>query len=186
MRVSGLLLAAGASTRFGAPKMLALVDGEPVLRRSVRAFAEAGLSETIVVLGAQADDVSAALIGLPVRTVVNERWADGMFGSVLKGLGAVTGELAAVSPADLPWLTADAVRRVVAAADGQTITVPSVDGRRGHPVVFPAALIPRLLTWPRTARLSDLFQQSDLPVRHVTGFDAGVLRDVDRPADLVA
>lgn len=191
LNVSGVLLAAGASRRFGSAKMLTAIDGEPLVRRSARAYLEAGLDEVVVVLGSRADEIAAALAGLPLSLVLNGDWEDGMFCSVCAGIGAASPDAAriAVSPADLPAVTPAVVRRIVDASlgtDDATLTVPSHAGRRGHPLVIPGALRMRILTWPEDARLSDLFQEEDLSVRYVEGLGPEVLRDVDEPADLRA
>lgn len=191
LSAAGVLLAAGASSRFGSAKMLAEIDGEPLVRRSARVLLESGLDEVVVVLGARASEVAAALEGLPVSLVVNGDWEDGMFSSVCAGIGAASPDVRriAVCPGDLPGLTPALVRRIVEVSletDDTTLTVPSHDGRRGHPLVLPGALLMRVLTWPEDARLSDLFQEDDLSVRYVEGLGPAVLRDVDTPGDLPA
>ncbi|MEO6323871.1 MAG: nucleotidyltransferase family protein [Thermoanaerobaculia bacterium] len=189
MFASGLLLAAGSSSRFGSPKMLAKVDGEPMLARSIRAFLDAGLDEVVVVLGANASLLASVIQHLPVHLVVNPAWEKGMFSSIRAGLNALSSKagLVAVSPADLALLTADDIRRVLAAArelPDEVLTVPVSNGRRGHPLVFSSTLVPRILSWDDTARLSDLFREPDLTTHHLEGFGPGILHDVDRPSDL--
>ncbi len=116
-----------------------------------------------------------------------------MFTSVKAGLAAARANASgppthvAVSPADLPFLRKESLRRVKNAApsvDERTLLVPTHDGRRGHPLVFSAAIVPRILSWPDDRRLSSLFEESDLSVLHLEGFDDGILRDVDHPGDL--
>lgn len=124
-----------------------------------------------------------------VRFVNNPRSPAGMFSSVKVGLAAVHPHAThvAVSPADLPFLGEESLRTVLAAAaslDERTLLVPTHAGRRGHPLVFSAALVPRILSWPDERRLSSLFEESDLSVLQLEGFDDGILRDVDRPDDL--
>lgn len=190
-RVAGVVLAAGASRRFGSAKLLAPVDGVPLVRRAASLFLDAGLDPVVVVLGARAEEIAAALEGLPLTLVVNGDWEDGMFGSACAGIGAVPPgtRRIALSPADLPGLTSGIVRQLVDASlatDDATITVPSHEGRRGHPMVFPGALRLRILTWPEDSRLSDLLREEDLSVNHVEGLGPGVLHDVDLPGDLPA
>ena len=62
--VAGIVLAAGTSSRLGLNKLLLELEGEPVLRRTVRRASEAGLDPVIVVLGFEADNARAALAGL--------------------------------------------------------------------------------------------------------------------------
>jgi len=215
--VSGVLLAAGASTRFGAPKMLAPVPpaGRPMLAHVVETWRGAGFVEIVVVLGSGANilreafeerflrvDESLDAAGTrpgglvarsaaPVRFVDNPLWESGMFSSVRAGLAAIRPESthAAISPADLPFLSKSSLRTVLDAtnlpeADSRTLLVPVCGLRRGHPLVIPAFLAARVLTWPADARLNRLFAEPDVKVLQLEGFDETILLDVDRPADL--
>ncbi len=170
--------------------MLARIDGEPLVRRVARSFLEAGFAEVAVVLAPAADDIAAALAGLGVLAVVNPRPEDGMLSSAQAGLSALSSGCGriAVSPADLPGLTAPLLRRVLASLPAPSaghVAVPECDGRRGHPLVVPASLVPRLLSWETGRRLSDLLREEDVHVVALTGYGPEVLRDVDVPADLV-
>lgn len=185
-----MLLAAGASSRFGSPKLLAAIDasGTPLIRRVIQTWSDARFEELIIVIR----NGDSGLTGPPpVRFVENPRWNAGMFTSVKTGLAAVAAAgrstHVAVSPADLPFLREESLRRMKDSAadlDERTLAVPIHAGRRGHPLVFSTALVPRILSWPDDRRLSDLFTEPDLRVHHVEGFDDGILRDVDRPEDL--
>ncbi|MFI5180300.1 MAG: NTP transferase domain-containing protein [Thermoanaerobaculia bacterium] len=232
--VSGVLLAAGASSRFGSPKMLVPVDesGTTLIRRVIQTWTEAPYEELIVVVrpedaaeiektldffypaaavaaadssksggpnppvkGAQSAPRSGrrpltAGFGPPkTRLIPNPLWVAGMFTSVKTGLAAVDAHSThvAVSPADFPFLRKQSLRAILSAAeslDDRTLLVPTYLGRRGHPLVFSTALVPRILSWPDDRRLSDLFRESDLRVLPLDGFDDGILRDVDRPDDV--
>ena len=129
--VAGVLLAAGAGSRFGMPKVLA-EDGD-WLARAVTALAGGGCDEVIVVLGAAVVDVPA-----PARAVVTTRWADGMSASVREGLGAVgAAEWVMLHTVDTPDVGADVVARVLGAArgSGSGLARAIYQGRPGHPVV---------------------------------------------------
>lgn len=189
-KISAVLLAAGASKRFGSPKMLARVGGEPLIRRVTRSFVEAGFAEVAVVLAPGASGIAEALEGLGVVTVANPRPEDGMLSSAQVGLSALSSGCGrvALSPADLPGLTAPVLRRILASLPPPTslgVAVPTGAGRRGHPLVIPASLVPRLLSWEPDRRLSDLLREPDVHVHELPGFGVEVLRDVDVPSDLV-
>lgn len=208
MRVSGVLLAAGASSRFGSPKMLAPVppEGTPLLRRVLETWLGSGFDEVIVVLGKDADVIRETIeenllrkvnrdesAGAAVRFVENPTWEAGMFSSVQAGLAATAADSThiAISPADLPFLSTESLRTVLAAATsldagGSSLVVPTHAGRRGHPLLIPAALRARVLSWPDSARLNQLFEEPDVTVHHLEDFDETILRDVDRPGDLIA
>ena len=208
MRVSGVLLAAGASTRFGSPKMLAPVgeNGEPLLQKISETWLRAGLDELLIVLGCGSAHIRTTLeenllrrvdrdesSATSVRFVESPTWEAGMFSSVKAGLAAASPASThiAISPADLPFLTESSLRRLLEAvrppeAGGPaTVLVPVCRRRRGHPLLVPAALRTRLLSWPDSARLNQLFEEPDVTVQHLEGFDETILRDVDRPDDLV-
>jgi CTP:molybdopterin cytidylyltransferase MocA len=117
-----------------------------------------------------------------------------MFSSVRAGLAAVdpSSTHAAISPADLPFLSKSSLLRVIEAVNlpeargPETLLVPVCSRRRGHPLVIPAALVARVLAWPADGRLNRLFAEPDVKVLHLEGFDETILSDVDRPADLAA
>ena len=114
-----------------------------------------------------------------------------MFSSVRVGLAAASASSThfAISPADLPFLSKGTLRTVIDAARPPARTTRlwssrPFSRRRGHPLVIPAALRARLLAWPDTARLNLLFEEKDLSVLHLEGFDESILHDVDVPSDL--
>jgi molybdenum cofactor cytidylyltransferase len=114
-----------------------------------------------------------------------------MFSSVQAGLAATDPRSThvALSPADLPFLSKKSLRAVLSAAasldaGGLSLAVPTHGGRRGHPLLIPAALRARILSWPDAARLNQLFDEPDVTVHYLEGFDESILHDVDRPEDL--
>jgi molybdenum cofactor cytidylyltransferase len=169
-----------------------------MLRRVTRAFVDAGFDDVVVVLqNDEGDGLQPSLRRVieefqpTARCVENPDWRTGMFTSVGAGLAAVEAAghstHVAVSPADLPFLGRESLGTILSASDSvdeRTLLVPTHKGRRGHPLLFSTALIPRILSWPGGRRLSSLFEEPDLSVRHLDGFDDGILRDVDCPGDL--
>jgi nicotine blue oxidoreductase len=140
-RAAGVLLAAGAGTRFGMPKVLA-AQGE-WLRIAVHALADGGCDDVVVVLGAAVVDVPA-----PARAVIAADWADGLSASVRAGISAIgCAEVAVIHTVDTPDVGADVVRRVLAAArSAPSGLVRARYGQRpGHPVVVARRHWPDLL-----------------------------------------
>ena len=131
--IAGLVLAAGAGTRFGGPKALAEIAGERLVDRSVRILRSGGCAPVVVVSGAAMFSVAGG------RVVHNPQWASGMGSSLRAGLAALPEQVTAavVVLVDTPWLAPEAVRRVAAAyAGGATLAVATYAGRRGHPVLL--------------------------------------------------
>ncbi|UXA20626.1 NTP transferase domain-containing protein [Mycobacterium sp. SMC-4] len=138
----GLLLAAGAGTRYGMPKVLA-EDGA-WLRAGVAALRDGGCADVVVVLGAAIIDVPA-----PARAVVASNWVAGVSASVRAGLLAASGEagFAVITTVDTPDVGAAAVRRVLqsARASQSGLARATYRGRPGHPVVIARRHWPALL-----------------------------------------
>jgi CTP:molybdopterin cytidylyltransferase MocA len=137
----GVVLAAGAGTRYGMPKVLA-AQGE-WLQAAVDALIGGGCDDVVVVLGAAVVDVPA-----PARAVTAPDWADGMSASLRSGLAAVAGaDRVVLHLVDTPDIGPDVVRRVLAAADHGLagLVRTAFGGRPGHPVVIPAQYWPELL-----------------------------------------
>jgi molybdenum cofactor cytidylyltransferase len=125
----------------GPNKLMATLDGEPLVRHAVRAALEGGLSEVVVVTGHQGERVASALAGLNVRLVTNPRYAEGLSTSLKAGLAALGEEVdgALVLLGDMPRVGAGLVRRLAEAFDpasGRHIVVPVAGGRRGNPVLW--------------------------------------------------
>nr|WP_090342171.1 NTP transferase domain-containing protein [Mycolicibacterium malmesburyense]CRL72549.1 putative MobA-like protein [Mycolicibacterium malmesburyense] len=130
-RVAGVLLAAGAGSRYGMPKVLA-AQGE-WLKSSVNALAAGGCDDVVVVLGAALVEVPP-----PARAVFAEAWADGLSASLRTGLSAIDADFAVLHTVDTPDVGADVVRRVVAAAVASEsgLARATYDQSPGHPVVI--------------------------------------------------
>jgi CTP:molybdopterin cytidylyltransferase MocA len=181
MTVAGLVLAAGAGTRFGQPKAPVVVDGERLVDRAVRVLAEGGCDPVIVVLGAWVGHVEGADI------VLNDEWPEGMGSSLRAGLRAAAElgdvESAVVTLVDLPGLTAEAVRRIADAPAEALVVQATYDGERGHPVRIRRELWPEAIAVARgdegARRL--LRGRDDIVLVEVGDLARGY--DVDTPAD---
>ena len=157
-RVAGVLLAAGTSSRFGdANKLLATVDGEPVVRRAARTLTEAGLDPVVVVVGHEAERVRTAVEDLPAETVDNDAYAAGQSTSVRTGIDTVRGEdprargdapvdAAVVALGDMPFVDPGTVEALVAAyaAGAGDALAAAHEGDRGNPVLFDRGFFDRL------------------------------------------
>lgn len=188
--VVGLLVAAGRGRRFdptGArSKLEARLDGEMVAVRTARALL-AGCDRVIAAVRPESDSLSAALrqAGCEIAPVGGD---EGMGNSIACGARAALLHedlrLLLVQPADMPWLAGASVRQVAQAVaqDGQVIVLPTFGGQDGHPVRFDRRIVPALaqLSGERGAR--HLLRRH--PPLRIPLDDAGVVRDLDTPADL--
>jgi CTP:molybdopterin cytidylyltransferase MocA len=145
--VSAILLTAGGGSRFGGGKLLAQFGGRPLVLAALDALATAPVDETVVVLGANAEEMRRICEPYDVRTVENPEWEQGQSTSVLAGLRALSAEALAVVVllGDQPFVGAEAVGRLVAAFEGGArIAVATYGGRRRNPVLFSREVWPLL------------------------------------------
>ncbi|MBU2662799.1 nucleotidyltransferase family protein [Actinoplanes bogorensis] len=142
---AGILLAAGAGSRYGLPKALIRYPDRLLVQRGADTLRTAGLSPVVVVLGASASLVKAAAPDLP-QTVINPDWRSGMASSLKAGLLAVeNADAAVILLVDMPGVTAAAVRRVAAHADPEALVMGGYGTRRGHPVLLGRAHWPGVI-----------------------------------------
>lgn len=185
--VGAIVLAAGSSSRMGQPKQLLPIDGQPMVRRVTEAMCESGLDQVVVVVGAHAKAVTAALAGLPVEIVTNQDWAEGMSTSLRAGLGALGPEVQAVliALADQPALTPDLLRTLVARHQSSRapITAPFYRGQRGNPVLFDRNLFPELLAVEGDRGGRALFARYQGQIECLEVDDPAVIQDIDTYED---
>jgi molybdenum cofactor cytidylyltransferase len=197
-RVGAVILAAGQSSRFRAgggldlTKLVARIDGKPIVRRVVEAALAAKARPVIVVTGYARDSVEAAVADLDVRLTFNAEFATGLASSLKAGLTATPPDVAGalVLLGDMPWIEPrliDALIDAFLARKDALAAVPSREGRRGNPVLlgrglFEAAM--RLTGDEGARRLIGALSANEL--LEVEAPDTGVTFDIDTPADLVA
>lgn len=183
--IAAILLAAGASRRMGANKLLLDIHGQPMVRHAAAQCQAAGLSPLIAVLGHEAARVEQALAGLPVQCVRNPGWADGMAGSLMAGLAALPAgtEAALIHLADMPLVTLEdiaALRAAFASARGRAICIPVHQGRRGNPVLLGREIFPALAGLSGDQGAKSVIAQHPHLIAEVPA-GAGVLADIDTP-----
>ena len=189
LRAAGVVLAAGAGTRFGGPKALATLDGVRLVDRAVATLRGGGCTEVLVVSGA------APLSDVEATVVHNPHWATGMGSSLrtaLRHLATGDAGAAVVLLVDTPWVGAGAVARLVDAVgsigrlDVRLAAQATYGGVPGHPVLLSRTCwgaVAADAVGDRGAR-AWLRAHRDL-VLDVPCDGTGDPRDVDRPADLV-
>ena len=180
--VAALVLAAGQGSRFGPRlKLLAHLDGKPLVRHVVEAALASSANPVLVVVGHRADEVEAALADLPVTFVRNPHHAEGLSTSLRAGLDRcpATTDAAVVLLGDMPLVGSALIDRLIGAWDRKaSAVVPAFKGRRGNPVLLSLALAPALRALEGDAGAGAILRtRSDvleLPVD-----DRSVLMDVD-------
>jgi molybdenum cofactor cytidylyltransferase len=191
VRVVAVVLAAGSSSRFGSPKLLAPLDGKPILQHALDALAAAGVDDVAVVLGDEQAAVEAAIAWRGERRVVNERPGDGLSSSLRVGLDAAaedpSAEAVLVVLGDQPSLRPGVIRAVLGAAEAsQSLFVRARHAADG----VPNPVLVRRAGWAMAAGLTGdrglgplLAARPELVLEVAV---EGASPDVDTPDDLAA
>jgi molybdenum cofactor cytidylyltransferase len=184
--IGGLVLAAGAGTRFGGIKQLADLGGRPLLEHSVRAMTTSSVGRVVVVLGSGADEVLANVDLHGAEARICSRWQEGQSASLACGLeGLADCEAVVVTVGDQPRLAPDAIRRVIAArGEGFQAVRATYGGDPGHPVLLERELFERMRDVSGDHGARNLLMSAR--VREVPCDDLGGGEDVDTPAELDA
>lgn len=182
----GILLAAGSSQRFGAPKLLhPMDDGVPIAIAAARTLHQA-LPNSIAVVRASDHALIELFTELGLQTVENPRADEGMGTSLAVGVNATNGADGwLITLADMPWVQAATITALTHRLKiGASIVAPVYEGQRGHPVGFSSRWLQSLqgLSGDKGAR--DLIAKNPNELELLATEDAGVLKDIDHPQDL--
>jgi molybdenum cofactor cytidylyltransferase len=202
--VAGIILAAGEARRFGQPKQLLDYHGQPFVRTVAKTALESGLSPVVVVTGANAEVVEAALADLPVTLSRNTDWQTGQSSSIRTGLqtlshlyfqdsspkfmefgGGWVGVGAAIFLlADQPQVPPTLLRALMEQHNLELapLLAPLVRDRRANPVLFDRMTFPDLLSLTGDVGGRGIFNK--YPVTYLPWHDESLLLDIDTPEDL--
>jgi len=180
---SAVILAAGASTRMGQPKLVLPLGDEPLVRRTVRQICGAGFDDVLVILGDEHEKLRAALDGLLIRQALNAQYQTGMGSSFRTAIEHLAGSDAAMfALADQPFVTTQEYRTVLETYRRHSPAIVSV--RYGDviapPHLFHRDLFPELAQLERGAR-PVLERHRDQTI--VLQFPPELLLDIDTPED---
>jgi molybdenum cofactor cytidylyltransferase len=140
-----IILAAGASTRMGRPKQLLTYDNRTFLRHAAEVAVASVCRPILIVLGAYASQLQSEIDDLPVRSVTNDRWADGMGYSIQVGVGALQNydradntKALVLMLCDQPYVRAAVINDLVTAyhANDKGIIASEYSGTLGVPALF--------------------------------------------------
>lgn len=186
--ITGVLLAAGAGSRFGGAKLLAkLGDGRFLAQAGAEPLVAA--ADEVVAVVRPGDALLARLLEESgCRTVVCDRAVEGMGASLACGVSAAAGAQGwVVALADMPAIGRATVARVVTALrEGADIVAPACRGRRGHPVGFSRPFAAELMALEGDTGARGILQRYAAQMELLETDDPGVLVDVDTPGDLDA
>jgi molybdenum cofactor cytidylyltransferase len=182
-----IVLAAGASTRFGSPKQLVRVNGRPLMHSAVAHAVEVAGHSVTVVLGANAAELAPLLKHTPASVIVNRDWHEGLGSSIRAGVARVPGSCTAVLLllADQAAVTTEDLRRLIGAWRRQPeyIVAAQYSGTVGAPAIFPRSRFADLAGLRGDTGARSVFMRNPDRVVRVPMESAAL--DIDTPEDLL-
>jgi molybdenum cofactor cytidylyltransferase len=188
--IGAILLAAGASQRFGADnKLLAHIGGKPLISSVAEEIVHSG-AEVVVVTGCDHLGIEKALEGLPLRFAHNLSWTRGMGSSIAVGVRALGPQAlgAFIVPGDMPFLTSALLKDLMATFNetrGASIVYPTtLAGEQRNPVLWPRPFFPLLASLSGSGGAKQLLATAVDSQKQIPVVDESAFADIDLPADL--
>jgi molybdenum cofactor cytidylyltransferase len=183
-----IVLAAGASTRFGSPKQLVRLRGQPLLHRAIAAATDLAGRSVIVVLGCHAAELTGLLRHSSATIVINRDWRDGMASSIRTGVARLPASCGAalLMLADQPAVSGDDLRRLTVAwrREPECMAAAFYDTVLGPPAIFPRAAFRDLSLLHGDTGARALLRGASGKIVRVAMPSAAI--DIDTPEDLLA
>lgn len=182
--VSALLLAAGKSSRMGRTKQLLQLGSKTVIRHCLDPLFTAGITNITVVINSKGQEISVELRGIPVIIVKNDSLNCEMAESVMTGLRSLgrasSGVLVCLT--DHPLVQTATIKKLINEhrLNPDNIVIPAYLGKRGHPTLFPFAIINEIFGG---ITLRDIIRKDEHRVRILNVDDEGVIIDIDTEED---
>lgn len=189
MQASGIVTAAGKSTRMGGfPKPLLWYGSEYFAERILGVLEKAGIDDRLVVLGHEADIVQERLSQNGATIHVNPSYESGMLSSVQVGVErAIANDREGMFlwPVDFPCVPAEVLTSMWTTYERKQpdVVVPTCGGERGHPALFAASTFDPLLNAPETEGARAVVYAAETDVEEVDVQDPRVLVDIDTPEE---
>src|SRR5687767_3824022 len=188
-RIGIVILAGGCSRKLGTPKQLVEFKGKSLLRNAVEVALRCACKHVVVVLGSRADEIYKEVCALPVETVINEEWSNGISTSLRKGLTKLTQAdpnlaAAVIMLSDQPFVDENTVRSLVDVykTSGKPIVASEYEGVVGVPALFDRDVFDELLALQGDQGARVVIRKSGAS-RIATIAAPEAAFDVDTPAD---
>jgi molybdenum cofactor cytidylyltransferase len=183
--IAGIILAAGASSRYGKPKQVLDYHGQPFVHAVAETAIKTGLAQVIVVTGAHDESVTAAVKDLPVTIIHNPDWQVGQSTSIIAGMNHINREIGGVIflLVDQPQVSVELLRTLMErhSQDLPAVLAPYVFDQRANPLLFDRVTFSELLTLQGDTGGRAIFGK--FSPRYVNWYDRKLLLDVDTPDD---
>jgi len=187
--ISCVILAAGLSSRFGSPKPLASIQGTTVIEYLQNILINTKLREIIIVLGAYAEQIKPHILNhRKISIVYNKDYNLGQTSSIKAGLLSVSKDSPGVMllPVDYPAMRKETIDQLIDVflTQRQFILIPTYQGKKGHPPIFPEKLIEMILRMDNSCGVNTLARQNTVEVKYFEVNDPRILYSFNSPKEL--
>lgn len=173
---------------MGTPKQLLRIDGETILERTLRNVRASDVSEIILVLGHEADEVQKTIAMQGLKVVINPNYQQGMGTSLRSGLAAVSADATAalIVLADQPWISSETFNRLIKTRQEHRpqIIIPMYRGFRGNPVLLDRSVFDDVQALQGDVGCRGIFGDHTEDIFKLSVDDLGILLDIDSQDDL--
>ncbi len=185
--LAAVILAAGESKRMGRPKALLPLGEKTFVEKLISDYQQVGCRPVIVVLGDEADQIQAKIENLDVLIQINPHPEWGPLSSLQIGLKAIPSSCRGFffCLVDHPAISIDTLQRLIEKwrANPECAIRPRFQGRGGHPVLMGCNWIEQVMALPHSSNVRKLLRTKRSEVIDLPVSDAGILVDIDTPAD---
>lgn len=185
--IVGILLAAGASRRFGTNKLLTKLDNNiPVIVQSATKLTSV-CTTTLVVIHRNSVEIQTLLANLPIEIIVNDNASDGMASSIVSAVTASSKANAwMLALGDMPFIQQATYQLVYQSLNqGAELVAPTYGSQRGHPVGISKDFLPLLLQLQGDYGAKSILDEYRTELVCLDCNDSGILRDIDHPSDVI-
>jgi molybdenum cofactor cytidylyltransferase len=187
--LAAAILSAGESRRMGTPKALISYRGHTFLQHLIEVTKHPRIGIRRIVLGAGSEAIREKLGLDPASVVINENWQQGQLSSIqaaVRSLSPAQTEGLMLCPVDHPLVSAELVARLIAEFDssGKLIVLPTFRGKRGHPLIFRAALYQEILAASSNVGARQVVWNHPSDLLEVPTEEEGVVLNLNNPDSL--
>ncbi len=177
-----LILAAGNSSRFaGKNKLLLPIRGIPMLQHVVHALDQDSISEIRIVTGKYDSSFRATIFNSKIKWIYNENYSQGMSASIRFGLQGIDSVSVMITPGDMPLYKRETIMRLIMNHQPDTISIPTFENTKGHPVILDNLFIKACLTEKSEKALYATIKKNEKHIVLIETTDRGILTDIDNP-----
>ncbi|HEU0367688.1 MAG TPA: nucleotidyltransferase family protein [Candidatus Acidoferrum sp.] len=187
--LAAVILSGGASRRMGSPKALVSYQGASFLEHLLSVTRHPAIGVRRVVLGPDAEEISAQIALAPQEVVLNKDWEQGQLSSIQAALRTLPPgtEGMLLCPVDHPLVSATLVNSLIVTflETRAPVVLPMFEGRRGHPVIFAAAVYEELLRAPLDVGARAVVWSHQHDVQEVSTTEEGCVLNLNDPGAIL-